>query len=178
MQAYLVMLYGPLEGLTHLAWALEGAAAGVMRCFEVLDREDEVRDAGNAVPLEHVRGGIVFENVTFGYSGERTILHAINLSVTPGQTVAFVGGTGAGKSTLLSLVPRFYDPTEGRVLVDGRDVRFVTKKSLRNQISIVLQDTLLFSTSVRENIAYGRPSASEDEIVEAAKRAQAHEFIM
>jgi ABC-type multidrug transport system fused ATPase/permease subunit len=119
----------------------------------------------------------VFENVTFGYSSDRTILHAINLSVTPGQTVAFVGGTGAGKSTLLSLVPRFYDPTEGRVLVDGRDVRCVTKKSLRNQISIVLQDTLLFSTSVRENIAYGRPSATDAEIIEAARRAQAHEFI-
>ena len=92
--------------------------------------------------------------------------------------MAFVGGTGAGKSTLLSLVPRFYDPLAGRVLLDGHDLRAITKKSLRDQISIVLQDTLLFSTTIRENIAYGRPDATEEEIIEAAKRAQAHEFIM
>jgi ABC-type multidrug transport system fused ATPase/permease subunit len=98
--------------------------------------------------------------------------------LAPGETVAFVGTTGAGKSTLLSLVPRFYDPDEGRLLLDGHDLRDITKKSLRSQISIVLQDTLLFSTTVRENIAYGRADATEEEIIEAAKRAQAHEFIM
>jgi ABC-type multidrug transport system fused ATPase/permease subunit len=101
----------------------------------------------------------------------------VNLRLNPGETVAFVGGTGAGKSTLLSLVPRFYDPSHGRVLIDGHDLRSVTKKSLRDQISIVLQDTLLFSTTVRENIAYGLPGATEEQIVEAARRAQAHEFI-
>ena len=119
----------------------------------------------------------MFENVAFGYSADRPILQKVNVRIAPGQTVAFVGGTGAGKSTLLSLVPRFYDPTAGRVLLDGHDLREFTKKSLRNYISIVLQDTLLFSTTVRENIAYGRPDATEEEIVEAAKRAQAHEFI-
>jgi ATP-binding cassette, subfamily B, bacterial len=177
ISTYIVMLYQPLEALTHLAWALEGAAAAAQRCIEVLDKADDVPDAPNAITLKKCRGEIIFENVSFGYSPERTILGGVNLKLTPGQTVAFVGGTGAGKSTLLSMVPRFYDPTAGRVLLDGIDMRQISKKSLRNQISIVLQDTLLFSTTVRENIAYGRPGATDEEIIEAAKRAQAHEFI-
>jgi len=176
--AYLTMLYGPLESLAYTAWALEGAAAGATRCFEVLDREDEVKDRPDARILTTTDGAIAFDHVSFGYDPNRLILREVNARVDPGQTVAFVGGTGAGKSTLLSLVPRFYDPTAGGVLVDGKDIRTFTKKSLRNQISIVLQDTLLFSTTVRENIAYGRPGATEEEIIEAAKRAQAYEFIM
>jgi ABC-type multidrug transport system fused ATPase/permease subunit len=116
--------------------------------------------------------------VDFGYDPERLILRDIHLEVSPGESVALVGGTGAGKSTLLSLIPRFYDPVRGEVTFDGHDVRLVTKKSLRQQISMVLQDTLLFSTTVRENIAYGRPDATEDEIIEAAQRAQAYDFIM
>lgn len=176
--AYLTMLYGPLESLTYTAWALEGAAAGAQRCFEVLDREDEVQDAPDAKTLTATKGAIAFDHVSFSYDLKRPILESVSAQVAPGQTVAFVGGTGAGKSTLLSLVPRFYDPTAGRVLIDGEDVRAFTKKSLRSQISIVLQDTLLFSTTVRENIAYGRPDATEEEIVEAAKRAQAYDFIM
>jgi len=175
--SYLVMLYSPLEALTHLAWALEGAAAAATRCFEVLDREDEVKDAPNAQIITHARGQIAYEDVSFAYTSAQPILGNINLQIHPGETVAFVGATGAGKSTLLSLVPRFYDPNSGRVLLDGHDLRSLTKKSLREQISIVLQDTLLFSTTVRENIAYGRPDASDAEIIEAAKRAQAHEFI-
>ena len=173
-----MMLYQPLEALTQVAWALEGAAAGAQRCFEVLDRADDVPDAPNAKTLESCKGGIVYENVSFGYTAERAILSGVNLRIEPGETVAFVGGTGAGKSTLMSLVPRFYDPIGGRVLLDGVDIRDITKKSLRNQMSIVLQDTLLFSTTIRENIAYGRPDATEEEIIEAAKRAQAHDFIM
>jgi ATP-binding cassette subfamily B protein/subfamily B ATP-binding cassette protein MsbA len=175
---YLVTLYQPLDALTQVGWDLEKAAAGANRCFEVLDREDDVPDAPNAVTLEKARGEIVFEHVAFGYDENRLILSDVNLQLVPGKTVAFVGGTGAGKSTMLSLVPRFYDPTDGRILIDGKDLRAITKKSLRNQISIVLQDTLLFSTTVRENIAYGRPDATEEEIIEAAQRAQAHEFIM
>jgi len=178
ISTYLITLYQPLEALTTVGWALEGAAAGAQRCFEVLDKEDEVRDAPGAETLTSTTGSIAFENVQFGYDPARLILNGINVSVAPGQTVAFVGGTGAGKTTLLSLVPRFYDPTGGRVLIDGKDLRAVTKKSLRNQMSIVLQDTLLFSTTIRENIAYGRPDATEEEIIEAAKRAQAHDFIM
>jgi ATP-binding cassette subfamily B protein len=175
--AYLVMLYQPLESLTYTAWALEGAAAGAQRCFEVLDRPDDVTDSPNAVAISEARGALAFENVTFGYDSDRPILREINLDIRPNQIIALVGGTGAGKSTLLSLVPRFYDPTEGLITCDGRDLREITKQSLRSQIAIVLQDTVLFSTTVRENISYGRPDASEEEIQEAARRAQADDFI-
>ena len=177
LSTLLLMLYQPLEALTHIAWAFQGAAAGAQRCFEVLEKENDVPDAPDAAVITTSLGEIVFDNVAFGYTSEREILHDVNLRIEAGRTVAFVGGTGAGKSTLLSLVPRFYDPTAGRVLLDGQDLRSITKKSLRDQISIVLQDTLLFSTTIRENIAYGRLDATEDEIIEAAKRAQAHEFI-
>jgi ABC-type multidrug transport system fused ATPase/permease subunit len=137
-----------------------------------------VADAPGAHEIAHARGDIRFESASFGYDESRLVLKDITLDIRAGETVAFVGGTGAGKTTLVSLVPRFYDPTAGRVTLDGEDIRAITKKSLRDQISIVLQDTLLFSTTIRENIAYGRSDATEEEIVEAAKRAQAHEFIM
>jgi ATP-binding cassette, subfamily B, bacterial len=175
--AYLLMLYQPLEQLTYTTWAMEGATAGAKRCFEVLDREDDVRDSPNAVSISSAKGAITFQSVNFGYSGDRHVLRDINLRIEPNQIVGLVGGTGAGKSTLMSLVPRFYDPSMGSVMLDDRDVREVTKKSLRAQIAIVLQDTLLFSTTVRENIAYGRPEATEEEIINAARRAQADEFI-
>ncbi len=175
--AYLLMLYQPLESLTYTAWAMEGATAGAKRCFEILDSQDDVRDSPNAVDISSAKGAIELRSVDFGYAESRIVLRDINLSIAPNQIVGLVGGTGAGKSTLLSLVPRFYDPTTGSVMLDGRDVHEITKKSLRAQIAIVLQDTLLFSTTVRENIAYGRPDATEEEIVEAARRAQADEFI-
>jgi ATP-binding cassette subfamily B protein/subfamily B ATP-binding cassette protein MsbA len=175
--AYLLMLYQPLESLTYTAWAMEGATAGAKRCFEVLDSQDDVRDSPNAVDISSAKGAIEFRSVDFGYAESRIVLRGINLCIAPNQIVGLVGGTGAGKSTLLSLVPRFYDPTTGSVMLDGCDVREFTKKSLRAQIAIVLQDTLLFSTTVRENIAYGRPDATEAEIIEAAQRAQADEFI-
>ena len=185
--AYLLMLYQPLESITYTAWAMEGATAGARRCFEVLDREDDVVDSPNAIAIETAKGAIGFHNVSFGYalstaspSGggqDRQVLHDVDLRIEPNQMIAIVGGTGAGKSTLLSLVPRFYDPTSGLVTLDGRDVREIKKKSLRAQIGIVLQDTLLFSTTIRENIAYGRSDATDDEIIDAAKRAQADEFI-
>jgi ATP-binding cassette subfamily B protein len=175
--AYLLMLYQPLESLTYTAWAMEGATAGARRCFEVLDRADDVVDARNAQAISETGGALGFDNVSFSYGAEQTVLHDIDLSISPNQIVALVGGTGAGKSTLLSLVPRFYDPNAGRVTLDGRDLRAITKKSLRAKIAIVLQDTLLFSTTIRENIAYGRPNATEEEIRKAAKRAQADEFI-
>jgi ATP-binding cassette subfamily B protein len=128
--------------------------------------------------LRQVRGDIEFHEVSFGYGGDRLVLDGVNLRITAGERVALAGGTGAGKSTMLSLVPRFYDPTQGAVLVDGHNLREVTKKSLRSHISMVLQDTVLLSTTVRENIAYGRPGATEEQIVEAARRAQAYDFIM
>lgn len=175
--SYLLMLYQPLEQLTYTAWALEGAAAGAQRCFEVLDREDDVPDAPDAVVLKEARGRISFEGVSFGYTRERGVLEDIRFTIEPGETVAFVGGTGTGKSTLLSLVPRFYDPTAGVVSLDGHDLRRVTKKSLRSHIGMVLQDTLLFSTTIRENIAYGKSGATNEEIEEAARKAQALDFI-
>jgi ATP-binding cassette subfamily B protein/subfamily B ATP-binding cassette protein MsbA len=175
--AYLLMLYQPLESLTYTAWAMEGATAGARRCFEVLDREDDVVDAPDAREIAETAGAVGFQNVSFGYAPDQPVLHDIDLDVAPNQIVALVGGTGAGKSTLLSLVPRFYDPIRGSVTLDGRDLRQITKKSLRDKIAIVLQDTLLFSTTIRENIAYGRPNATDAEIREAARRAQADEFI-
>src|SRR5207302_1650997 len=175
--AYLVMLYQPLESLTYTAWAMEGATAGARRCFEILDSRDDVVDSPNAIAIEETSGAISFQSVSFGYESDREILSYVNLEIAPNQIIALVGGTGAGKSTLLSLVPRFYDPTAGRLTLDGRDIREITKKSLRQHIAIVLQDTLLFSTTVRENIAYGRPDATDVEIREAARRAQADEFI-
>ncbi|MBV9618787.1 MAG: ABC transporter ATP-binding protein [Verrucomicrobia bacterium] len=175
--AYLLMLYQPIESLTYTTWAMEGATAGARRCFEVLDREDDVIDSTNAIAIESAKGAIGFSRVSFSYTQDRPVLHNVDLNVEPNQMIAIVGGTGAGKSTLLSLVPRFYDPNSGLVTLDGRDLREIKKKSLRRQIGIVLQDTLLFSTTVRENIAYGRPDATEDEIIDAAKRAQADEFI-
>ncbi|HEY1769271.1 MAG TPA: ABC transporter ATP-binding protein [Chthoniobacterales bacterium] len=174
---YLVMLYQPLQELTYTAWAMEGATAGAQRCFEILDRPDDVRDSPDAIAIARTDAAINFEHVRFGYDEKRPVLDDISLTIAPNQIVALVGGTGAGKSTLLSLVPRFYDPGAGIVRLDGRDLRAITKKSLRAQIAIVLQDTILFSTTVRENIAYGRPDATEEEIRDAARRAQADGFI-
>ena len=176
--SYMLMLYQPLEQLTYTAWAMEGAAAGAKRCFEILDRPDEISDTPEAQPLTGSSGDIEFHGVDFGYSEKKPILRNIDLKIRPGECVALVGGTGAGKSTLLSLVPRFYDPTRGTVSMAGFDLRVWTKKSVRAQVSMVLQDTVLFSTTVRENIAYGNPAATEEQIVEAARRAQAYDFIM
>ena len=175
--AYLLMLYQPLESLTYTTWAMEGATAGAKRCFEVLDRQDDVVDSQNAIAISSARGAIAFNSVSFGYGEDRIVLRDIDLHIDPNQIVGLVGGTGAGKSTLFGLVPRFYDPTTGSITLDGRDLREITKRTLRAQIAIVLQDTLLFSTTVRENIAYGRPDATEEEIVDAARRAQADDFI-
>jgi ATP-binding cassette subfamily B protein len=175
--AYLLMLYQPLESLTYTAWAMEGGTAGARRCFEVLDRQDDVVDLPSSIAIERTDGAISLHRVSFGYDRGRDVLQDIDLEIAPNQIIALVGSTGAGKSTLLSLVPRFYDPIRGHVTLDGRDICQITKKSLRAQIAIVLQDTLLFSTSVRENIAYGRAEATDEEIREAARRAQADQFI-
>jgi ABC-type multidrug transport system fused ATPase/permease subunit len=156
---------------------MEGATAGAKRCFEVLDRQDDVVDSPGAIAISSAQGAIGFQAVSFGYAADRYVLREIDLRIEPNQIVGLAGGTGAGKSTLLSLVPRFYDPTKGSITLDGCDIRQIVKKTLRAQIAIVLQDTLLFSTTVRENIAYGRPDATEEEIIEAARRAQADEFI-
>ncbi|MDR2463589.1 MAG: ABC transporter ATP-binding protein/permease [Verrucomicrobiales bacterium] len=175
--SYLTMLYQPLEQLSYTAWSLEGAAAGAQRVFEVLDAGHDVRDVARAARLTVSDGRLEFRNVTFNYTPERPILRDLSLTVTPGQTVAIVGGTGAGKTTLLSLLTRFYDPADGQVLIDNQNIKTVTKHSLRNQISMVLQDTLLLNNTVAENIAYGRPGATMAQVTAAAQAAQAHDFI-
>jgi ATP-binding cassette subfamily B protein/subfamily B ATP-binding cassette protein MsbA len=175
--AYVTMLYQPLEQLSYTAWALEGAASGMLRVLDILDVQDTVANKPGAKPMPRARGEIAFDEVAFAYEPGAPILRGVSFTVAPGQTVALVGGTGAGKTTLLSLVPRFYDPTSGAVRIDGLDLRDVTKQSLRANISVVLQDTLLLSGTVRENIAYGRPGATRAQIESAAAAAQAHEFI-
>jgi len=175
--SYVAMLYQPVEALSYTAWALEGATAGAKRCFEILDRENDLPEAPDAAKFVPKTGVLEFEGVRFGYGEEREILRGVDLIIPAGGVTALVGGTGAGKTTLMSLIPRFYDPTAGSVRIDGQNVRDVTKESLRDAISIVLQDTLLLSTSIRENIAYGKQDATTEEIEAAAKQAQAHDFI-
>jgi ABC-type multidrug transport system fused ATPase/permease subunit len=175
--AYLASVYGPLESISTAATYVSAYRAKLKRIFEILDTEPEIRDHPGARVLPRVRGNVVFEQVSFAYPGRTATLVNADFEVRPGQVTGIVGPTGAGKTTLLSLIPRFYSPTEGRVLVDGHDIRDVTLKSLRQQIGLVLQETVLFHGTIRENIEYGRPGARVEEIVEAAKMANAHEFI-
>jgi ATP-binding cassette subfamily B protein/subfamily B ATP-binding cassette protein MsbA len=176
--SYLGSLYGPLEAVMYSTSTIQGAAGSAKRVWEVLQTEREVADKPGAIALPPARGQVRIENVTFGYDRNRPILRQVSLEVQPGETVAIVGSTGAGKSTLVSLVPRFFDPWEGRVLIDGHDLREVQLKSLRNQVAIVLQESFLFPLSVAENIAYGRPGATMSEIEAAARAANAHEFVL
>ena len=175
--AYLGMLYSPLEQLSYTAWSMEGAAAAAQRVFEVLDTPDDVPDPKNPVRLPTGPGTIEFRGVGFQYARGDKVLRELSFRVAPGESVAVVGGTGAGKTTLLSLLPRFYDPTEGSIMIHGIDLRNVSKKELRARQALVLQETVLLNGTVQENIAYGRPGASFREIEKAAKEAQADEFI-
>jgi ATP-binding cassette subfamily B protein/subfamily B ATP-binding cassette protein MsbA len=175
--SYLGSLQKHMKAFTGMHTALQQAGASVERVLEVLEEEQEVRDRADAQPLPHVQGHIRLEQVSFGYEKNRAVLHEVSLEAQPGQTVAIVGPTGAGKSTLVGLVPRFFDPWQGRVLIDGQDVRTVQLKSLRQQVSLVLQEPFLFPLSIAENIAYGRPEASRAEIEAAARAANAHAFI-
>lgn len=176
--SYLSLLLLPILTIGFLAAGIARAGASSRRVFEVLDAPLEVEDAPDAKPLPPVTGHVEFRDVHFRYPGsEREILRGVSFTVEPGQTVAILGTTGAGKSSMINLPPRFYDVTQGSVLIDGHDVRHVTLESLRSQIGIVLQETLLFSGSVRDNIAYGKPDATHEEIVAAARAAQADDFI-
>ena len=175
---YLTQLIQPVRRLGMILPAVAEAAAAGDRVFEILDAAPEVHDAPDAVPLPPVRGHVRFEHVSFAYFGRHQVLRDVSFEAQPGQIIALLGATGSGKSTIINLIPRFYDPTEGRITIDGYDIRHVTLSSLRDQISIVLQETTLFATTVRENIAFGCPDAPFEAIVAAARTAQAHEFIL
>jgi ATP-binding cassette subfamily B protein len=174
---YLGKMYKPMRDLSKMTDTVSKAQVGFERIREVLDTESKVRDLPRARRAPPFKGHVEFEHVTFGYDPKQPILRDINLSVEQGQFIALVGPTGSGKTTLVSLIPRFYDPDTGRVKIDGADIRSFKLKSLRDQISYVLQETYLFRASVWENIAYGKPSATKAEIMRAAKLANAHEFI-
>jgi len=177
--SYMLMLSAPIQEMTWLVNAAGEAAAGAQRVLEILDHEPEIRSPANAVTLPTLSGRVEFRTVSFRYQGEKSsALTGIDLAVEPNQIVALIGQTGSGKTSLVNLIPRFYDVMEGAVLVDGVDVRSVDLESLRRRIGIVLQTPLLFSDSIRANIAYGRPEAGDEEIIAAAKVAQAHEFIL
>ncbi len=177
--SYWLMLSAPVQQLAWLVNAAGEAGAGAQRVLEILETEPAIRSPRDAVVLPTLRGRVEFRNVSLRYQDEKAVaLTDINLTVEPNQIVALIGQTGSGKTSLVNLIPRFYDVSEGAVLVDGHDVRTVDLESLRRQIGIVLQTSLLFSDTIRANIAYGRPEASEAEIIAAAKAAQAHDFIM
>jgi ATP-binding cassette subfamily B protein len=175
--SYVGMLYGPMSTISGLAAAIQGALTPFRRVVEILETKPTIRDAPNARPLTRCEGTVAFEDVWFGYDPTRAVLRGISFEARPQQIVALIGPSGVGKSTLLSLLLRFYDPQRGRVLVDSQDVREFQYRSLRRQISIVPQEPVLFSSSVRENIAYGRPEATLAQIIVAAKEAEAHAFI-
>jgi ATP-binding cassette subfamily B protein len=177
--SYLLMLSAPVQQLAWVVNAAGEAAAGVQRVFEVLDVQPEIQSPPQAARLEGLRGRVQFQAVDFHYESQNLpALQGIDLDVQPNQIIALIGPTGSGKSSLVNLIPRFYDATSGAVRIDGHDVRSLDLAALRQRIGIVLQTSLLFSVSVAENIAYGRPDASQAEIVQAAQAAQAHEFIL
>lgn len=176
--AYIGSVYKPLEAISGTIGSLQDQFVNLDLAFELLDKEPDIRDTPGAITIARARGHVQFEGVGFHYQGRTDTLSGISFEAAPGQAIAIVGPTGAGKSTLISLLPRFYDPQEGRILLDGTDIRSLTLKSLRRQISIVLQEPLLFSLSIADNIRYGRLDAEMDELIEAAKAANAHEFIM
>jgi ATP-binding cassette subfamily B protein len=174
---YLAQLTLPVRRMGLIIPALAMAGSAAERIFKILDAVPEVEDSSEAKPLPPVTGHVRFDHVSFAYAERQIVLDDINFEAKPGQLIALLGATGSGKSTITNLLPRFYEPTQGRITVDGYDIRQVTLNSLRSQIGIVLQETLLFAASIRENIAFGRPEAGEAEIIAAARAAQAHDFI-
>ncbi|MCL4273485.1 MAG: ABC transporter ATP-binding protein/permease [Anaerolineales bacterium] len=175
---YLIYLFLPIAQFGFIITQLGQASASANRIFEILDAKSDITDKPDAIKIPDVKGNVKFENVTFRYfSGGEPVLADVTFEAKPGETIALLGATGSGKTTIINLLPRFYDPTEGRITIDGHDLRDVTVDSLRSQIGIVLQETTLFSGTIRENIAFGKPNASDDEIIAAARAAQAHDFI-
>jgi ABC-type multidrug transport system fused ATPase/permease subunit len=174
---YLQSFFDPIQSLSQLYTTYQSGMAALDKIFELLDEKPDIADPSDPVELPRVRGEIRFDDVTFSYGGDALALDHVSLVVPPGQTLALVGATGAGKSTLAKLVARFYDPDEGRVLIDGHDLRDVTERSLRSQLGIVPQESFLFSGTIRDNIAFGRPDATDDDVRAASQAVGAHEFI-
>jgi len=175
---YMLLLATPVRSFGYMVtWFLRGLSGGI-RIFSVLDTPSAIADAPGAVKLKRVEGHVQFEDVAFDYGNGREVLHDITIDAQPGQIIAILGATGSGKSTILHLLPRFYDVTEGRVLIDGKDVREVTLASLRRSVGLVLQDVFLFNATLRDNIAYGVAGATEEQIIAAAKAARIHEFAL
>jgi ABC-type multidrug transport system fused ATPase/permease subunit len=174
---YLQSFFDPIQSLSQLYTTYQAGMAALDKIFELLDEKPDIADRADSVELPRVRGEIRFEDVTFSYGGEAPALDQVDLVVPPGQTLALVGATGAGKSTLAKLVARFYDPDEGRVLIDGHDLRDVTERSLRSQLGIVPQESFLFSGTIRDNIGFGRRDATDEDVREAAQAVGAHDFI-
>jgi ATP-binding cassette, subfamily B, bacterial len=175
--AYLAQVYDPLHAISSTLTHVQAAAAGARRVLEVLDMETEVKEAPHTKALPAVRGQIVFDRVAFSYNPETPVLNGVSFAAPPGSVIGLVGPTGAGKTTIANMVLRFYDPHSGRVLVDGIDLRSVSVASLRRQVSVLLQEPILFPVSIAENIRYGRPAASEEEVRAAAMAAHADKFI-
>ena len=176
---YIGIFISPIQILVELMEMMQKGLSGFRRFLDVMETEPEIKDAPDAVELKDVKGRVCYEDVSFHYSDdETTVLSHISIEIPAGKSVALVGPSGGGKTTICSLLPRFYDVTGGRITVDGQDVRSLTLKSLRSQIGVVQQDVYLFSGSIRDNIAYGKPDATEEEIIEAAKCANIHDFIM
>jgi ATP-binding cassette, subfamily B, bacterial len=174
---YLQSFFDPIQSLSQLYTTYQAGMAALDKIFELLDEKPDIADGKDAAEMPRLRGEIRFEDVTFSYGGEAPALDHVSLVVPPGQTLALVGATGAGKSTLAKLVARFYDPDEGSVLIDGHDLRDVTERSLRSQLGIVPQESFLFSGTIRDNIAFGRPGASDEEVLAASQAVGAHDFI-
>ena len=177
-QLYLTLMQVPVRSIGFIINIFARAHAAGNRVFEIIDARSPVEDAPNAGELQVERGEVRIERVSFSYNPGRPVLRDLSVVAQPGQTVALLGPTGSGKSSVVNLLPRFYDPDEGRILIDGRDVREVTLESLRRSIGIVQQDVFLFIASIRDNIRYGRPGATDQEVVAAAKAARIHDFIV
>lgn len=174
---YLSLFYSPLAVLARIVEDAQNAYAGGLRVLEILDTEPEVKDSENAVEIGRAEGNIEFKNVSFYYNEKEPVLNDVSFSVKAGQMIAFVGATGVGKSTIVSLLERFYDPIKGSVLLDGKDIKDITVKSLRENLSIVLQDVFLFNGTIFENIAYGNTAATDEQVLEAARIARADDFV-
>lgn len=175
---YIGIFISPIQILVELTEMMQKGLSGFCRFLDVMDTKPEIEDAKDATPLTNVQGHVSYENVSFHYSDDNTpVLSDVSFQIEAGKSIALVGPSGSGKTTICSLLPRFYDVTEGRITIDGKDVRSLTLNSLRNQIGLVQQDVYLFCGTVRENIAYGKPDATMDEIIDAAKKANIHDFI-